>query len=219
MKNKIKNIFKETKAGLFISLCFSFMLMMYEPLNIFVSNRSDFDFDIYFFFPLLLLQTIIFFLLIYILFIITRIIHKKIYEIFLVISLIGLIYFYIQGNYLAGSLPGIDGDKIKLSNFLIERIISLTILIIIVSLIIFVLKKYKFNMIEKVSKYSSLIIIAVLSISMISFPFSRNFFKRSLLYYSSSNYINEKSCDNNFIIFLLDEIDSTKFNKKLDIFE
>ena len=79
---------------------------------------------------------------------------------------------YIEGNYLAGSLPGIDGEKMILSNFTIERIISLVILITIVSTLIYVYKKYKFEMIDKVSKYSSLLIIAMLFVSMISFPFS-----------------------------------------------
>ena len=63
----MKKIIKDTKAGLFISLCFSFMLMIYEPLNIFVSNRSDFEFDIYFFFPLLLVQALVCFLILYLL--------------------------------------------------------------------------------------------------------------------------------------------------------
>ena len=212
----MKKIIKDTKAGLFISLCFSFMLMIYEPLNIFVSNRSDFEFDIYFFFPLLLVQAVVCFLILYLLFFIARLINKNVYKIFTIILLILLIFSYIEGNYLAGSLPGIDGEKMILSNFTIERIISLVILITIVSTLIYVYKKYKFEMIDKVSKYSSLLIIAMLFVSMISFPFSKNFFKKSVLYYSTNDYINEISSDKNFIIFLLDAVDSSKFNNELE---
>ena len=216
MKNKIKGLFKETKAGLIISICLSFMLMIYEPLNLFVSNRSDFDFDIYFFFPLLLLQGIICFLILYLLFIITKIIHNNVYKIFVVIFLILLVFSYIQGNYLAGSLGGIDGEKINLANYTKERIISGVILVSIISSVIFILYKYKFKMIEKVSKYSSLVIMGMLAISMISFPLSKDFFKKSVLYYASTDYINEISSEKNYIIFMLDAVDSTMFNNELE---
>lgn len=216
MKNKILKIIRDTKAGLFISICFSFMLMIYEPLNVFVTNRSDFDFDIYYFFPFVLLQGVICFILLYLLFIIFKLIHNNVYKTFVVIFLITLICSYIQGNYLVGNLPAIDGEEIDFSIFKSERIVSIILWLIISSLTIFTLVKYKFKCIEKISKYSSLLIMAMLAVSMLSFPASKDFFKHTSLYYANTNYINELSNDKNFIIFMLDSIDSVKFNKELE---
>ena len=114
---KIINIIKESKAGIFISLLISFMLMFYEPLNLFVSSRSDFEFDIYSFFPFILLQTIISFFLLSCFFIITRLVHKNVYKFFIVVFIIVTICTYIQGNFLAGSLPAIDGTYVDFNNF------------------------------------------------------------------------------------------------------
>lgn len=216
MKNKLLNIIKETKAGLFISLCFSFMIMIYEPLNIFVSNRSDFDFDIYYFFPFVLLQGLISFIIIYLLFIVFRIIHKNVYKFFVVVLLITLICTYVQGNFLVGSLPPVEGEEIDFSIFKTERIISIILWLIVGTGIIFTLIKFKFKTIEKVSKYSSLFIIGMLAVSMLSFPLSKDFFRHKSLYYANNDYINEFSSDKNFIIFMLDAVDSEKFNNELE---
>lgn len=216
MKNKIINLLKDTKAGLFISLCFSFMIMIYEPLNIFVSNRSDFDFDIYYFFPLIILQWLSCFIALYLIFLIAKLIHKNVYRFVVVSFFIILICSYIQGNFLAGSLPGIDGDPVDFSEFGKEKILTIIIFIIVSIVVIFTLIKYKFKTVEKVTKYSSLFIMGMLFISMLSFPFSEGFFKHSNYYYASTDYINEFSSDKNYIIFLLDAVSSTKFNNELD---
>jgi len=212
---KVIDIVKESKAGIFISLVLSFMLMFYEPLNLFVSNRSDFEFDIYCFFPFVLLQTFLSFFVLFIFFIIMRLIHKNVYKFFVVCFIICTICTYIQGNYLASSLPAIDGTYVNFNNFKIEKIISLILWIVVGGIILFTLYKYKFKTIEKVAKYSSIIILLMLSTSVVSFMFSKNFFKRAKLYVATTEYINQMSNDKNYIIFILDAVDSTTFNEEI----
>ena len=213
---KILVIVKESKAGIFISFVLSFMLMFYEPLNLFVSSRNDFEFDIYSFFPFIILQTIILFLVLSFFFVITRLIHKNIYMFFIVCFIIGTLCTYIQGNFLAGSLPAIDGTFINFDTYKIEKIISMLLWIIVSVIILFILYKYKFEMIEKVIKYASIVIILMLSTSIISFFFSKNFFKNAKLYVSTTDYINQMSNDKNYIIFILDAVDSSTFNAEIE---
>ena len=99
MLGKIMNTIKETYAGIFISLAICFMLLFYEPLLLFSNNLTDFWFDIYMFFPIILFQFIICFLFCSFIFIVFKKINNKLYIISVVISLILLLYFYIQGNY------------------------------------------------------------------------------------------------------------------------
>ncbi len=216
MKNKIFKLIKESYAGIFISLCLSFMLLFYEPLNIFATNLEDIWFDIYTFFPIVVWQFIISFLLLSFIFIVMRFIHKNVYIFCVVVALIGTLCTYIQGNYLIGSLPAIDGNWIDFDTFKTEKLISMLLWIIVSGSILFVLYKFKFKIIEKVSTYSSIVIIIMLSTSLVAILTTPGFFTNKKAIVSTTEYINDYSKDKNFIIFLVDAVDSTKFNKELE---
>ena len=216
MLDKIKNLIKNAYAGIFISLCLCFMLLFYEPLNIFASNLGDFWFDIYTFFPIVLLQSIIPFLLLSIFFIVIKKLNTKVYSFFVFCALIGMICTYIQGNFLVGSLPAVDGTWIDFDLYKTEKIISLILWVVVFSVILFVLIKCKFKMIEKVSMYASLVIIVMLASSMISFVTVTGFFDKKGALVATVENINTFSSDKNFLIFLVDATDSRVFNSELE---
>ena len=216
MKDKIINTIKESYAGIFISLCLSFMLLFYEPLNIFANNLGDFWFDIYTFFPVVICQFIISFLVLSLFFIIMRKIHKNVYIFFVVVALIGTICTYVQGNFLAGSLPAIDGNWIDWDTYKTEKLISIILWLVVAASIIFVLYKFKFSKIEKVSMYASLVIIAMLASSIFGIVTVKGFFDKRNPIVATTENINNMSSDKNFIIFLLDAVDSKTFNTQLE---
>ena len=216
MKNKMINIIKETYAGIFISLCLSFMLLFYEPLNIYATNLEDFWFDIYTFFPIVLFQFLISFLLLSIFFLIIRKINKKIYIFFVVTFLIGTLCTYVQGNYLVGSLPAIDGNWVNFDTFKTEKLISILLWIIVTGSILFVLYKFKFEIVEKVAKYSSLVIVVMLSTSIFAIITVPGFFDAKKTIVATINNINDYGKDKNFIIFLVDAVDSRRFSKEVE---
>ena len=215
MLGKIMNTIKETYAGIFISLAICFMLLFYEPLLLFSNNLTDFWFDIYMFFPIILFQFIICFLFCSFIFIVFKKINNKLYIISVVISLILLLYFYIQGNYLSLSLPAIDGSAVDFSNFTAEKIISFIVLLVIACVISFVFYKFKFKSIEKVAKYSSLIIIVMLFSSLVPSLTKKEFFDRKRPVVATVKNFNNMSSDKNFIIFLIDATDSKAFNNEV----
>jgi hypothetical protein len=57
----------------------------------------------------------------------------------------------------------------------------------------------------------------MLSTSVVSFLFSKNFFKSSKLYVATTDYINQMSSDKNYIIFILDAVDSTTFSSNTSV--
>ncbi len=215
MKEKIKNSIKESSSGIIISLCLSFMLLFYEPLNIFASNLNDFWFDLYLIFPIVLLQFIVSFLILSLFFIVIKKINQKIYIFFVVCFLIGTLCSYVQGNFLIGSLPAIDGTWINFDTFKTEKMISLILWIIVSGSVIFCLVKFKFKMVENVAKYSSYIIMAMLFCSMLSFLTVDGFLVHKSSVVATYKGYNEMSEDKNFIIFLLDAVDSVTFKDEV----
>lgn len=154
MLEKIRKAIKESYAGIFISFCISFMLLFYEPLNIFASNLDDFWFDIYSFFPIVLIQTILAFVVLSFFFIIIKTVNKKIYSFFVICFFIGLICSYIQGNLLAGSLPPLDGNWIDFNLYKTEKIISIILWIVVSGIVLFALYKFKCSRKWKLSRQS-----------------------------------------------------------------
>ncbi len=216
MKEKIKKLFTESYGGIFLSLWFSFMIFLYEPINMYASNMNDFWFDIYSFFPIIIKQFLFFFIILSIFFIIIRKIHINLYKFFTISFLILVICSYIQGNYLIGSLPPIDGLWINFDIYKTEKLISLLLWIFTIGIVLFCLYKFKFNKIEKATMYISLAVIVMLSTSLISFITKEHFFDNKNNYYATTKNYNNISSDKNFYIFLIDAASSTKFAEGID---
>lgn len=213
---KIIKLIKESYAGIFISLCLSFMLFFYEPLNIFAFNLEDFWFDIYTFFPIVLFQFFLIFIILSILFIVLNLLNKKIYYFFLVCFFIGTVCFYIQGNLLSYSLPIINGDWVDFDKFGTEKIISYILWISVAVITLVGLWKFKIKKIEKITFYISLLIIVMLSSSFLAIFSKEGFFeKKKYLIASNENY-NEMSSNKNVIFFLVDAVDSKTFYNELE---
>ena len=215
MKDKIILSIKESYAGIFISLCMSFMLLFYEPLNLFASNLEEFWFDIYSFFPIVLFQSIIAFFVLSLFFILIKKINKNLYAFFVVLFFIILICSYIQGNYLTYNLPSINGSIISFEDYNTDKMISSLLWKIVILLVLFLVFKFKYNNLEKKFAYVSLAIILMLSASMISFFVKPVFFDKKNSIVATNKNLNNKSSDTNFIIFLIDAADSSQFSKEV----
>ncbi len=214
---KLKNIIKESYAGIFISLCLSYVLLFYEPINIYANNIDDFWFDIYRFFPIVLSQFLIVFIILSIIFIVIRLINKKVYSFFVVVTLIGTICTYIQGNYMVSSLPAVTGTWIDFDEFKTEKMLSIILWVVVTAVIVFLLWKYKFKGIETVAKYSSIVIILMVSSSYISIFTEPGFFDKKNYIIATYDNFSTMSSNKNFVIFVVDSIDSEDFNERLEL--
>ena len=213
----MKNNIKKFLPAIVLAFAFSFMLFIYEPVILYVNNTSDFWFDIkvllsysFIAFILLFLSIIVVYLLLYL---IQNKIFKKPKNLFNAFLVFGFSIFfttYIQGNYLSAKLPSLDGKTIVWSEFKNESIISTILLIVVFSVIIILVKKYKFKNVIKQSKNVSLAICAMLCISLITtcITSNTNSSVKSYAVTPTTKYINEYSKNKNFIIILLDSIDS-----------
>lgn len=206
-----------------LSFVICFMLFVFEPITMYSSNIDDlwFDFSMMIF-PLikLFLVTFIGLSLFYstVYFIFSKKLKKpKIYQILLVISFILFIVSYIQGNYLAGNLPVLNGKKINWNDYNTESLKSIAILLFTFSVVVMLLIKLGYEKVINGMKFVSLGIFAMLAVSLTSTLLTTKTvsYYKDVFIFTREN-IDNVSTDKNFIIFLVDAVDSREFNKVLN---
>ena len=220
----MKKYLKEMIPTIILAFTASFMLFIYEPIILYSSNMSDFWFDIYTMFSCNIIAFLVCFtsiLLIYtFIYFIENILSKgkkNIYYICLLIGFIGFIVTYIQGNYLSKSLPLLDGTTINWNNYTTQMIISAILLFTVSLTVIICTIKFKYEKIIKVLKYLTIVIFAMISVSLVSTCLTKNcFIRKDFLATATTKNINTYSSNKNFIIFLLDAMDSTRTKKIID---
>lgn len=203
-----------------LSFVIAFTIFVHEPIMLYATNKTDLWFDFMTMMkPVILLFTVAFVALI-IFYTVLKLLSKKdkVYNIILTISFIVYFASYIQGNYLLAKLPGLDGTTIIWKGFLVQNIITVVIWIALIVGYIISVKKYSF---EKVLSISSKVVLAVfimLLASALSTTFTtKKMFKRKYPILVTEKNFGKFSNDKNFIIFLVDAVDSKQFNDELSM--
>lgn len=218
MKEKF-NI-KEYSISIIMSFALMFMLIIYEPIVAYATNTDDYWFNFatlltnnLLIFAIMFFSLLIFSLVIYV---ISKKVKKKIiYDIYLAIYFIGFVATYIQGNYLAGSLPTLDGSPIIWSNYTKQCIISIVLWIVLIIINVFLYKKFKKEY-NNILKYSSLAIFAMLFVSLTSILVTnKEIYVQKGTYTTTTNNINHISKNKNFFMLVIDMADSKTFDTVL----
>ncbi len=200
------------------SLIISFSIYIYEPITMYANNIDDFWFDLY----TLMNSSLVFFLATFIIllffFIVIKLLsklikHPNLYYIILSLSSACYICAYIHSNFLTGFLPPLDGTTFDWSN-LAANTTSVIICCFLLFLCIIGFIKIKPQKTAKYGLYilSTIFIMLLVSLSS-TFLTTKVFEPKEILATSTVKNLNTISSDENFLILLLDAIDSTHFNK------
>ena len=220
MNKKIieKKEIKELVAPFIMSFLATFMFLIYEPITTYASNVTDYWFG---FNALLKANCLLFVIIFLILLSVSIIIYyiskllkmKKIYEIFLIVFSICLSALYIQGNYLSGSLPTLDGAKIYWDKYEMQNIISILMWLVVVIINVIICRKFK-SKYKKIISYEFCTIFIMLFVSFLVTIFaSKDLYAEKGKYISTTKNINMLSENKNFLILLVDCVDSREFEK------
>ena len=206
-----------------IAIVTGFMLFIYEPIILYATNYNDFWFDIYLIIKPNLLMFLLFVFVLCIFYTIIYLINLYfsnklyVYKIIVILSLAIFIALYIQGNFLIGSLPALDGTAIDWEKFSTEKILS--ILAWIVPLIVFLIftLKYKYDKTIKIYTFIVATIFVMLCTSMISVLAKPGVLKeKEKIVFSTYRNINIKSNNKNFIMLVVDCVDSQMFKETIN---
>ena len=215
----MKKFVNDMLPAFIIGLIISFMMFVYEPIIMFLNNPNDLWFDINTLLPVVgvlfvicLFAVVIIYLLTY--FVTKKVIRKdKVFKYSLIVGFVLLITTYIEGNYLAGMLPSLDGSAIIWSNYTKASIISFIVLGAVSVVTGILIKKIKLDKTITSLKYVSLAIVAMLLVSLLTTTMTSSNLNKDINVTATTKNLENYSDDENFIIFLLDAVDSRTFNK------
>ena len=214
----MKKMLKDLIPAIIVALVASFMLYIYEPIITYSANINDFWFD----FNLMLPNIMLYFIGLFFIFLVgfaiiyyvsLKLKKEKIYKIVLVISFILLTFFYIQGVYLVGSLPTLDGTTIEWGAYTKDTIISICLISAIIIAEIILIKKFNIYKAININKYITIAIFVMISVSVVSSFANPSIFKEKVIATATNRNINNVSSDKNFFILLVDAVDSYDFAK------
>ena len=200
--------------GVVLAAGSAFLIAIYGPLEMYFSNKGTYWYDFYTIFPYNCLLFLIIFVFLFLLIGLSNILHKKLYIFVLLAGLSGFICTYIQGTLLVGSLPTVDGNSVDWSKFQLEKIQSIVLWIVVIGMLLFLFIKLKDKqkgtafLVKSGVTFITLLEIVTLIILCIHFNGLEH---KSFIKATKKNEF-EMSNNKNFIIFLVDCVDSAAFN-------
>lgn len=207
---------KQLLPGIVVAVAISFLVFLYAPVDLYCSNISEFWFD----FGILIRASLGLFVIstvvLGLIYIILWLIHPVLYRIGLAGGFLGLLCTYIQGNFLVKNLPPLDGTTIDWESYTVLRTEDLVLwgigLLIVVLMFIF-LKK---DLLSKTVMYLSGGLTLMLLITAVSVAFTSGALQERAHYQIGGDNEFVMSDDQNFIILVLDTVDSRTFAKLLE---
>lgn len=209
---------KKLVYGYIMAFVLIFMLLVYEPILMYATNINDFWFDFNTMIKPVLLIFLVIYLFVILLITLTYLINRwllkndKVYSLLLIVLFGVFLVTYIQGNYLIGSLPALDGSAINWNIYVKENIITVIIWTIIIGFLIFAKLKFK-----SILKYLTLITCAIFVMLLASLGttlMSREVYVKKENVSTEINF-NNISNNKNFLIFLVDSVEMEDFDKVL----
>ena len=215
MKEKEKQK-RDWLPGVLMAAAISFLLFLYAPVDLYCSNIDEFWFD----FDVLLRMAAMMFgiglVTLTLLYLLAAWIHPYFYRIGLAVGLAVLLITYVQGNFLVGNLPVLDGTSIfweDYSTLRTESVILCIVVLTIVALLFLLLKKQLFG---KACMYISACLSLMLLVTAITEVFGSDALEPKLKLQISTKNEFVMSGEQNFVIFMLDAADSREFSSLLE---
>ena len=215
MKEKEKQK-RDWLPGVLMAAAISFLLFLYAPVDLYCSNIDEFWFD---FDVLLRMATMMFgisLVTLTLLYLLAAWIHPYFYRIGLAVGLAVLLITYVQGNFLVGNLPVLDGTSISwedYSTLRTESVILCIVVLTIVALLFLLLKKQLFG---KACMYISACLSLMLLVTAITEVLGSEALEPKLKLQISTKNEFVMSGKQNFLIFMLDAADSREFSYLLE---
>lgn len=199
------NIKKELLYGECIILFVTFMMLLFAPLEIYLSSKEAYFFSSYDVLPIAVLFFAAGFIgLSFLQYILLRI-NKSVWTVFCSLLFGGGLALYIQGNFVITDYGLLDGSEINWSQYKWEGIISNSLFIILIVLSVFFLCRYK--KLLKIISTISICIVLVQIITLGTLILSNGLGKDSIQKATTKNEFTFSN-NKNIVVLLFDTFDS-----------
>ena len=194
-------------TGLLLSLAISFLLAVFAPLDLFITNRKEFWFNLSEMLSFVIPVFLVLFLGNMLILLAVRAFSRTAFRGLVILEFMVLLVLYIQGNYLAYNLPGITGGKIDWSGYTKDTIISLILVAVVFIGLMVLLFKAHIGVMETVIRLVSAGLLLMLVVTLVVEVLSHDI-KDNVTFMVTDNDILTMSTDQNFVILLLDHTDA-----------
>jgi len=216
-QRKTKGILEELAPAYLLVFVGCFMLFIYEPLLMYSTNMNDFWFDfrimiwpVLKIFGCFLLVGIAIFTIVYF----ANLLFSSRLHVYKSLTVVGFLTFfalYLQGNWLAGNLPSLNGDEIvwdeygKTENLILFSVIGFLCVILVFSVLIFNWKRT-----THYAAMSVLLVFVMLTAALLSTMAVNHATQSKDTFSPTMENFNTVSSNKNFLIFLVDTVDSKR---------
>ena len=200
-----------------LSAAAAVMFCVFEPLQLYFTNIEEYWFDIYNLFPVCMLMFAGVFAASMAGFFFSHLIHYRLWEIAYVVYGIAFVCSYIQGNYLAGNLPFLDGGAVDWTAYDGQRIYTVILWVAVSLLAVILLWKKKITFTIKVFAGAAGMILAVLVVTCVITGFSHNgLMDKGDLTVTGDKFMSLSRDGKNYIILLLDSVNGEEMSELLE---
>ena len=212
----LKRFWNEYKYALILSAALSFLVMIFSPLDYYLNNVNDFWFDFSVVLPVVLKLWALMFLGLAALFAVCLLVFDELYHVVYIGAFAAFACAYIQGNFLAGKLPALDGSAIDWSLYHVQMLQSRYLWSLLPLAIILAARFAKMKRFYKGTGFLSLAVTAMLAVSLVFAGVTNHGFVKKEYRISTDEYMFDMSEEQNFIILMVDALDGREFARVLD---
>lgn len=206
---------KQIPAAGWLALATGFLLMLYAPLETYFTNKKEFWFDFYGIIGALSFAFCVLTVSIFAVLFLLRRIRENLYRVAYAAGSILFFDFWIEGTFLMGYLPMLDGREIDWSRYAGHRVWSIGVLVLLTAVTVVLIRKFGFLRYEGYVKNAILLLSATLLVTLLSLAVMNQGFEKKERLLINKDHEWEYSNDQNFVILILDAVDGDTFNEVL----
>lgn len=212
MKNTGKRLLS---AGL-LSVAAGFMLFLFAPLEIYFNNKYEFWFDFYDLFPICILMFIVSGMISFLFLFFLSKINRRVCDCFLAFYLLAFLCTYIQGNFMVGNLPRLDGSFVDWSQYLRLRISSIVLWLVMTGLLLLAVRKMSLERVAENAGFVAGLISLVLLVTLFTLGVSKHGLEQKFSMSNTTYHMLEMSTDQNLVVLVLDTVDGNAMTEAID---
>lgn len=199
----------ELWAGLCVVTALFFMLFIYAPIELYCYNIDEFWFDLY---ELMPMMAIVFsggvFIAIAALVLMFCLVPRIYRMIVLPFCFVAFLCTYVQGNFLVGNLPSMDGFIPEWNDYSGEMLQSAVLWLVVTLVIVIVYRLLHHDGFAKAVRLVSVCMTLMLAVTMCSILLTTEGYGRKMDACSTTKDQYVFSEDQNYIILVLDSVDA-----------
>lgn len=214
----VKGVLRDLAPAGILLFVGCFMLFLFEPILMYATNKNDVWFDFQMMVWPVLSVFVNFFIIgigvVLAIYAIDLLISKRLllYKGFILLGFTGFFLVYLQGNWLAGNLPMLEGEEIKWESYGKYENIALILAVIILAMaMIILIRKRGLNRTVFYAITCTSFVFVMLIGSLVPTVIINKVFQPKDIFSPTMENFNMISSNKNLLIFLVDYTDSEVF--------